>query len=105
MPSSLKYKVCITDEALLHIQEHKNKNKKLYQKINKFIEELREHPLCGTGKVEPLRHNLSGFYSRRINKFHRLIYKIDEEKKTVIIISAFGHFQPKHFQPTHAMWF
>ncbi|WP_244140838.1 Txe/YoeB family addiction module toxin [Kaistella flava (ex Peng et al. 2021)] len=55
-----------------------------------FFEELVEYPFTGTGKPEPLKHNLSGLWSRRINKEYRLIYEV--ENQTVFILSAYGHY-------------
>lgn len=45
-------------------------------RINALIEECRRHPFRGTGKPEPLRGDLSGFWSRRINEEHRLVYEV-----------------------------
>lgn len=49
---------------------------KLADKINALIEECRRHPFKGTGKPEPLGGNLSGWWSRRINSEHRLVYRV-----------------------------
>lgn len=56
-----------------HWQEH---DPKLSDKINVLIEECRRHPFKGTGKPEPLGGNLSGWWSRRINHEHRLVYRV-----------------------------
>lgn len=45
-------------------------------KLNGLIEECRRHPSKGTGKPEPLGGNLSGWWSRRINQEHRLVYRV-----------------------------
>ena len=60
------------------------------QKINTFFEEVLHHPFSGTGKPEQLKHQLSGRWSRRINREHRLVYRVDESK--VYILSAYGHY-------------
>lgn len=49
---------------------------KLFDKLNALIEECRRHPFKGTGKPEPLGGNLSGWWSRRINQEHRLVYRV-----------------------------
>ena len=49
---------------------------KLFTKLNTLIEECRRHPFKGTGKPEPLGGNLSGWWSRRINQQHRLVYRV-----------------------------
>ncbi len=54
--------------------------------------ELHDHPRIGTGQVEQLKDNLSGYWSRRINKSSRLVYVIDDEAAVVVIVSAKGHY-------------
>ena len=44
-------------------------------RINKLIDDTLRHPLEGIGKPEPLRHGLAGYWSRRINDEHRMVYK------------------------------
>ncbi len=62
-------------------------------KLDSILEELKIHPRTGTGNPEQLKHQLSGFWSRRINKKDRLIYEIIEEpERLVVIISALGHY-------------
>jgi len=80
-----------TEEALADISVHKKAgNKAVLTKISKLLEELIVHPKRGTGKPEPLKHDLAGCWSRRINKEHRLVYEISENK--VFILSAKGHY-------------
>jgi len=69
----------------------KSGNKSVQKKISSLISAILENPTDGIGSPEPLKHNLSGFYSRRINQEHRLIYKITE---TVIRIETLkGHYK------------
>jgi toxin YoeB len=49
---------------------------RLFEKLNGFIEECQRHPFKGAGKPEPLAGNLSGWWSRRINQEHRLVYRV-----------------------------
>jgi toxin YoeB len=49
---------------------------KMVQRINKLIKEITRTPHTGTGKPEPLKHALSGYWSRRINDEHRLVYRV-----------------------------
>ena len=59
--------------------------KKLLQKrINKLINGAMRHPFEGIGKPEPLRENLSGFWSRRIDDTNRLVYAVDDDYITII---------------------
>ena len=72
---------------------YKSGDKASIKKLEKIILELQEHPTIGTGNPEQLKHNLSGFWSRRINKKDRLIYEIIEEPENlVVVVSALGHY-------------
>ncbi|SDZ82245.1 toxin YoeB [Thiothrix caldifontis] len=54
-------------------------DKKILKRINDLIKAISRDPFDGIGKPEPLRHGLSGYWSRRINDEHRLIYKVEGE--------------------------
>lgn len=56
-----------------------NADKKMVKRINSLINDIQRSPFEGIGKPEPLKHALSGYWSRRINDEHRLIYKVDSE--------------------------
>jgi toxin YoeB len=72
---------------------YKSGDKSTIKKLETFIIELAEHPFSGSGQPEQLKHHLSGYWSRRINKKDRLIYQVIEEPdKFVVIISALGHY-------------
>ena len=62
------------------------------KKIDKLVQELETHPKTGTGKVEALRFDLAGFWSRRINDEHRLLYQINEDEQTVLVYKMRGHY-------------
>jgi toxin YoeB len=53
-------------------------DQRIQLRINDLIKECQRTPFSGTGRPEPLRQNLSGFWSRRINDEHRLVYKVEE---------------------------
>ncbi len=65
-------------------------NKAVLKRINALIKDIRRSPFEGIGKPEPLKENLSGFWRRRINDKHRIIYAV--EKETVVIIACRGHY-------------
>lgn len=65
-------------------------DKLLFKKINELVIEIQRTPFNGRGKPEPLKHDLKGFWSRRINQEHRLIYRIND--MTVEIISVRFHY-------------
>jgi toxin YoeB len=54
-------------------------DKKVLKRINALIKEIQRTPFEGVGKPEPLRHGLSGYWSRRINDEHRLVYKVEDD--------------------------
>lgn len=60
------------------------------RKINKLLKEIRRNPFEGTGKPEPLKENLSGHWSRRIDREHRIVYKVSEDE--ILIISCRYHY-------------
>lgn len=61
-----------------------NNDRKLLRKINELIKEIDRTPFTGTGKPEPLKHVLDGFWSRRITREHRLVYKITDNVLSII---------------------
>ena len=67
-------------------------NAALLKKIDKLLAELECHPATGTGQVEALRFDLTGYWSRRINSEHRILYDIQEDKKVVAIYKLRGHY-------------
>ncbi|MBR5726018.1 MAG: Txe/YoeB family addiction module toxin [Muribaculaceae bacterium] len=92
----MSYRLVLTPEAERHLDEwRKSGQKKTLLKIVALFEELREHPTTGTGKVEQLKGDFEGYWSRRINKSSRLIYKIEEKIITVFVISLKGHYGDK----------
>ena len=88
------YNLTFKKKAIDDIKKIKSSGRKIdLEKLYTIIEELQKHPTTGTGNPEPLKHNLSGFWSRRINKKDRLIYEIIEEpEQLVVVVSALGHY-------------
>ncbi len=68
----------------------KSNNLAVLEKIRKLIESIARAPYEGIGKPEPLRYSLTGCWSRRINREHRIVYEVDNEK--VVILSLKGHY-------------
>jgi toxin YoeB len=54
-------------------------NRKVLKRINALIRDIQRSPFQGTGKPEPLKHALSGYWSRRIDDEHRLVYKVERD--------------------------
>lgn len=67
-----------------------NAGQKTLKRINKLIEDAKREPFTGLGKPEPLRENLSGLWSRRINDSDRLVYSVSDE--LLIIIQCRLHY-------------
>ena len=57
----------------------KSGNKAIMNRITALLKDIMEHPYTGIGKPEPLKYDLAGKWSRRINSEHRLIYSVNEE--------------------------
>lgn len=70
-------KLVFADEAwddYLHWQEH---DRRMVERVNKLILETQREPFAGIGKPEPLKHALSGYWSRRITDEQRMVYKLE----------------------------
>lgn len=74
-------------EDYLYWQAH---DKKMLKRINQLIQDVLRSPFAGIGKPEPLKGGLSGFWSRRIDEEHRLVYVV--EKDAILIFSCRGHY-------------
>ena len=90
------YEVEFTDAALNDIESLRKAGEfAAIRKIDALIDQLQKHPFTGTGNPEPLIGDKKGQWSRRIVGKHRLTYSVDNEKITVIVISAYGHYDDK----------
>ena len=65
-------------------------DKRICRRINQLIKDARRSPFSGMGKPEPLKNNLSGWWSRRIDDTHRLVYKA--EKDRLVIAACRNHY-------------
>lgn len=73
-----------TNEAWKDYLYWQSQDKKTLKKINKLIRDTTRDPFMGSGKPEPLKDNLSGFWSRRIDHTNRLVYAVDGQYITII---------------------
>lgn len=80
-----------TREAWSDYVYWQSQDKKTLKRINKLIQDTQRNPFEGIGKPEPLKENLAGFWSRRIDDTNRLVYAID--KKQLTIISCRYHYE------------
>jgi len=79
--------------ALTDYQEWAVEDRKVFNKIGSLIKEIVRTPFTGTGKPEPLKGNLSGFWSRHITEKHRLVYKVEQD--ILIIAGCKSHYTDK----------
>lgn len=92
----MSYSLQFSKTAIADIEKHKKSgNKATLLKIEKLLNELIEHPTTGSGEPEILKHELTGLYSRRINKKHRLVYSINNQKVIVHVLSTWAHYGDK----------
>ena len=80
-----------TDEAWKDYQYWVENNKTLLKRVNLLIKEIDRNPYVGIGKPEPLKANLQGYWSRRINNEHRIIYAV--ENHNIVFISFRYHYK------------
>ena len=92
----MSYVLEFTKVALADIEKHeKAGDKAVLKKIARLLNEIREDPTEGTGRVELMKYGLSGKFSRRINHKHRLVYTIEKDIITVYVLSLWGHYGDK----------
>jgi toxin YoeB len=65
-------------------------DRKILKKINALIKEIQRSPFQGNGKPEPLKHDLAGWWSRRIDLEHRLVYRVEND--SVFILQCRYHY-------------
>ena len=89
-----KFRITLKPQAEIEFAKiYKSGDKITIKRLEKILLELEIHPTIGSGNPEQLKHNLSGLWSRRINKKDRLIYEIIEEPENlVVVVSALGHY-------------
>jgi len=81
----------LTLEAQKQLEEWKKSgNKQVQKKIAELIISILDTPFTGIGKPEALKHNWTGFWSRRINEEHRLVYQVLEDR--IIVIQLKYHY-------------
>lgn len=84
-------KIVLEGKSLEHIKFYLQNDMKLLKKVFELMEAIQADPFKGIGKPEPLKNELRGFWSRRINDEHRIVYTVTTEY--IIIISCRSHYQ------------
>jgi toxin YoeB len=80
--------ITFSPEAFEKFNNWATQDKKIYRKIITLINDILRQPFTGLGKPEPLKHELRGYWSRRIMDEHRLVYEVTE----IIILSCRFHY-------------
>lgn len=86
------YRIVFTEDAQKDLQMLQKRAPQTIKKLKSLLAELQEHPRTGTGQVELLKHYKEETWSRRINKEHRLVYRIHEDIVEVLVLSTYGHY-------------
>ena len=82
--------VRFTDAAYKDFRYWEKNDPKKVERIRKLCRDIEKHSFEGIGKPEPLKFDLQGYWSRRIDKVHRLVYTVDG--KGILIISCRYHY-------------
>ena len=80
-----------SDQAWEDYLYWQTQDKRTAKRINQLIKEIDRDPFGGIGKPEPLKHDLSGYWSRRIDEVHRLVYRV-AGKEGILIASCRFHY-------------
>ena len=83
-------KLIFSETAWADYQYWIKTDKKILKRVNALIQDIQRSPFSGIGKPEMLKHGLSGYWSRRINDEHRIVYKVEAD--SVFIAQARYHY-------------
>lgn len=72
----MKYLITIEKSAQKHVAYFEKKDRVIFNKILDLFDEISRHPFDGIGKPEPLKFELAGYWSRRITREHRMVYRV-----------------------------
>ena len=76
MPAAPQYELFYTSQAQADLDYWQRTDQKLSMRIERLLNDIAAHPFSGLGKPELLRHQLTGYWSRRITREHRIVYKV-----------------------------
>lgn len=90
------YRITLSEQARKeYLYFSQSGNKAILNKIAALLNDIAEHPYTGLGKPEPLKYELAGKWSRRINSEHRLIYSVHNDMIEIYIFSMKYHYSKK----------
>ncbi len=87
----MKRLILFEADAFEDFNEWAKSDRKIYNKIAELIKDIERNPYLGIGKPEPLKYELSGFWSRRITDEHRLIYQVSDRE--ILIAACKSHYK------------
>lgn len=92
----MNYKIVLTEQAVEDYRFWKSSgNKSILNKITRLLEDMSEHPYIGIGKPEALKYELSGYWSRRINTEHRIVYRVIDNIIEIEVLTMRYHYRKK----------
>lgn len=83
-------KITFTEQAWADYLYWQTQDKKILRRINQLLRDIERNNFSGIGKPEPLKGNFSGFWSRRIDDTHRIVYRITDA--SIEVIQCRGHY-------------
>ena len=90
------YKITLSEQARKeYLYFSQSGNKAILNKVAALLNDIAEHPYTGLGKQEPLKYDLSGKWSRRINEEHRIVYSVNDDRVEIDILSMRYHYSKK----------
>lgn len=89
------YELEFSAQAIRGAQKLRKSEPAAFKKLGQLLDELREHPLTGTGHPEQLKGTILPTWSRKITAKHRLVYHVEETKVVVYVLSTYGHYDDK----------
>jgi len=87
----MKRKIVFHSLAFDDFNQWASEDKKIYKKIITLLKDIDHSPFSGLGKPEPLKHKISGYWSRRITQEHRLVYQVTDTE--IIVIACKYHYE------------
>lgn len=86
------YRVVFSPDAQKDVIQLKKKAPNAFKKLMKIYEELEQHPRFGSGQCEQLKYFAEETWSRRLDREHRIVYRVHDDLVEVFVLSAFGHY-------------
>lgn len=90
----MNYKIVLTEQAVEDYRFWKaSGNKGVLNKITRLLEDMSKHPYMGIGKPEALKYELAGYWSRRINSEHRIVYRVIDDVIEIEVLAMRYHYR------------